>query len=56
MIPLTPTLKAELVTIDDDIVRYRVYCDQCDGYIIGSFEWQKSNIAAKQSHFCSVKI
>lgn len=32
MIPLTPTVKAELVTIDDDIVRYRVYCDQCDDW------------------------
>lgn len=29
MIPLTPTLKAERVTIDEDIVRYRVWCDQC---------------------------
>ncbi|MEI7460572.1 MAG: hypothetical protein WCK15_14260 [Pirellula sp.] len=25
-----PTLKAELIPIDDDIVRYRVLCDQCE--------------------------
>ncbi len=29
MLPLTPTLKAELVIIDDGTVHYRVYCDQC---------------------------
>ena len=35
MIPLTPILKAELITIDDDIVRYRVHCDQCGEEIKG---------------------
>ncbi len=32
MILPTPILKAELVLIDDDIVRYRVYCDQCNDW------------------------
>ncbi len=31
MLPL-PILKDELVNIDDDIVRYRVWCDQCDDW------------------------
>ncbi len=30
MVRLTPTLVAEMVVIDDDIIRYRVYCDQCN--------------------------
>ena len=28
----TPILKAELVVIDDDIIRYRVWCDQCSDW------------------------
>lgn len=32
MVASTPTLKAELVKIDDNIVRFRVYCDQCDDW------------------------
>ena len=30
MVLSTATLNAELITIDDDIVRYRVFCDQCE--------------------------
>ena len=30
MVLSVPTLKAELIRFDDDIVRFRVLCDQCE--------------------------
>lgn len=32
MVLSTPTLNAERITVDDDIVRYRLLCDQCEDW------------------------